>query len=291
MSDKLDSFDERLQASIAYASKQTSTFSTTPITTTRPSLYSTTSSSTTPNHTTTTLKSHHPQLFDRAAMKTITIIDTFNAEELSNTVNASIRMNHMHPDLFDNVAADTIPIIDSYNSQDLSNTVNAFATMKYHHSELFDNVATTAIPIINTFNPLGLTNTAFAKTNHTHQKFFNASPSLQHSDLWIQRLLSCQLPSYQHRKTQQQTYYLPELPHTLYHPFTYCLLQLLLLLHHMKQGFTKFYCTPHYITWLQWIHQSKKGFPLARTIGPSIHLSNSTSPLHINSTFSLVKCF
>ena len=147
--------------------------------------------------------------------------------------------------------------LDSFNErlqasiQDLSNTVNAFATMKYHHSELFDNVATTAIPIIDTFNPLGSTNTAFAKTNHTHQKFFNASPSLQHSDLWIQRLLSCQLPSYQHRKTQQQTYYLPELPHTLYHPFTYCLLQLLLLLHHMKQGFTKFYCTPRYITWLR----------------------------------------
>eukprot|EP00980_Cylindrotheca_fusiformis_P009571 scaffold2113_cov86-Cylindrotheca_fusiformis.AAC.1 len=70
---------------------------------------------------------HHPMLFDEVAKASIPIIDTFNSQELSNTVNAFAKMDHHHPMLFDEVARAAIPIIETFDSQNLANLVSAIA--------------------------------------------------------------------------------------------------------------------------------------------------------------------
>eukprot|EP00980_Cylindrotheca_fusiformis_P019900 scaffold7011_cov73-Cylindrotheca_fusiformis.AAC.1 len=100
----------------------------------------------------------HPMLFDEVAKAAIPIIDTFNSQDLANTVNAFAKMDHHHPMLFDEVAKAAIPIIGTFESQHLANTVNAFAKMDHPHPMLFDEVARAAIPIIDTFDSQSLAN-------------------------------------------------------------------------------------------------------------------------------------
>eukprot|EP00980_Cylindrotheca_fusiformis_P018361 scaffold6012_cov127-Cylindrotheca_fusiformis.AAC.4 len=117
----------------------------------------------------------HPMLFDEVANAAIPIIDTFNAQDIANTVNAFAKMDHPHPMLFDEVANAAIPIINTFESQGLANTVNAFAKMDHQRLMLFDEVANVAIPIIDTFNAQDIANTAnaFAKMDHQHPMLFD----------------------------------------------------------------------------------------------------------------------
>ena len=105
----------------------------------------------------------------------ISIIRTFNSQELANVVNAYARMNINNPQLFDEVAKAACPIIDTFSSQALSNTVNAYAKMGINNTPLFEEVAMAIIPIIRTFTPQALANTinAFAKLNINNTQLFD----------------------------------------------------------------------------------------------------------------------
>merc|ERR1719215_80449 len=75
---------------------------------------------------------HSPALFEAVADAAITILDTFNSQDLANTVNAYAKMEYHSPALFEAVADAAIPILDTFNSQDLSNTVAAFAKQRHN---------------------------------------------------------------------------------------------------------------------------------------------------------------
>ena len=62
--------------------------------------------------------------------------------------NAFAKMDHRHPELFDNIATAAIPIINTFNAQDLANTVNAYARMRHRSPRLFEAVADAAMPIL-----------------------------------------------------------------------------------------------------------------------------------------------
>ena len=68
-------------------------------------------------------------------------------------------MNHDNIGLFNNISKATVPIIDTLNAQEVSNTVNAFAKINHDNSVLFNNVTIATIPIVGTFNAQDIANT------------------------------------------------------------------------------------------------------------------------------------
>ncbi|KAJ1459184.1 hypothetical protein M885DRAFT_595957, partial [Pelagophyceae sp. CCMP2097] len=103
-----------------------------------------------------------PAMFEAVAAEAPKKIETFNPQELANTVWAYATVRVKAPALFEAVAAEAHIKIATSNPQELSNTVWAYATAGIAAPALFEAVAAESSKKIAAFTPQALANTVWA---------------------------------------------------------------------------------------------------------------------------------
>ena len=110
-------------------------------------------------------------LLEAIEIQAVLRIDTFNSQDLSNTIWAFARLNHKPKQLMRAVASEAQKKLADFNPQGIANTLWAFATLAHYGEQfpvLLHAIATEALAKMHLFNPQNLANAAwaFARVGH-----------------------------------------------------------------------------------------------------------------------------
>jgi len=192
------------------------------------------------------------KLFNLVAIHSISKIEQFNAQELSNLTNSYSKANIFHLELFDSIVKASIDNIDTFTAQGLSNLVNGFAKMStslslqrntdvyqnqihllhdkqqnihfQSHQQvlLFDCVAIRAIKIIQSFTGQGLSIliNAYTKMNYYDEHYIElfdavASATIKNIHNFNSQELSITAHAYAKWDTHKELKYTEELFYTI----------------------------------------------------------------------------
>ncbi|EJK44967.1 hypothetical protein THAOC_36452, partial [Thalassiosira oceanica] len=105
-------------------------------------------------------------------------LDSFNSQNLSNTVWAFATAGESHPELFNKIGNHIAGLasLGSFNPQNLSITVWAYATARVFHSRLFEKLTTEAVAKKDHFDEQGVSNLlwACATVDYIDERLFSA---------------------------------------------------------------------------------------------------------------------
>ena len=121
-----------------------------------------------------------PAIWEELASRAVTIIDEFNAQELTNTLWAYAKTGHASPALFDAAAVAALQHMRELSPHHLAILPWSFAKMDHAAPLLFDEIAELAIPQLGRFPPQGIANLlwAFAKAGHASPALFDAAKAV-----------------------------------------------------------------------------------------------------------------
>ena len=101
-------------------------------------------------------------LLKAISARTMPQIDSYNEQDISNTLNAFAQLRARDPVLFDGAAIALLNNISSFAPQGLSLVAHAYAKLQFKHDALLDKIAATSIRLMDRFKPVHLGNLGYA---------------------------------------------------------------------------------------------------------------------------------